>query len=348
MATPRAGAAVQYNIKDLGTLGGGIEVAFKLNNSGHAVGYSNLPAGSPTHGFKYDGTIHDLGTLGGEASFAFGINSGGQVVGMSRDSQSRPHAFMYDTSMHDLGTLGGTTSYAYGVNDSGRVVGDSLLAGELDATHTRAFMYDGTMHDLGFYGSAHAMNATGQIAGSYFPVGSASDHAFLYDGSVHDLGTFGGPFSVATAINSAGRIVGGADVAASVQHAFIYDGTKHDLGTLGGTNSYARGINNSNVVVGQAEKLNSEIHAFVYDGAAMRDLNDLINPALGWILYEADDINDFGQILGTGELDPDGTGPRGREQHAFLLTPVPEPSSLCMACALVGLLSHRARRRTRG
>ena len=52
----------------------------------------------------------------------------------------------------------------------------------------------------------------------------------------------------------------------------------------------------------------------------MVDLYVLIDPNLEWDLDEADGINDDGQITGQGFI--------GRQQHAFLLTPVPEPGSL--------------------
>jgi probable HAF family extracellular repeat protein len=49
----------------------------------------------------------------------------------------------------------------------------------------------------------------------------------------------------------------------------------------------------------------------------MLDLNNLTPPDSGWLLTEAKDINDAGQIVGIGIVD-------GR-QHAFLLTPVALP-----------------------
>jgi probable HAF family extracellular repeat protein len=45
----------------------------------------------------------------------------------------------------------------------------------------------------------------------------------------------------------------------------------------------------------------------------MQNLNDLIDPASGWVLREATGINERGQIVGWAELN-------GHE-HAFRLTP---------------------------
>jgi len=110
-----------------------------------------------------------------------------------------------------------------------------------------------------------------------------------------------------------------------------------DLGTLGGKPSYAQGINDNGVVVGLAAlPTGSDGHGFVYDGSgSMEDLNDLVDPKLGWTIGTAFSVNDRGQIA------VDGYQEYGYF-HALLLTPVPEPSSLCLIWAgLVGLLTIR-------
>jgi probable HAF family extracellular repeat protein len=75
----------------------------------------------------------------------------------------------------------------------------------------------------------------------------------------------------------------------------------HDLGTLGGTYSFANSINNSNHVVGSSNILgDAGSHAFLYADGGMTDLNSLIDPASGWTIHFAYDINDHGQIAATG------------------------------------------------
>src|SRR5262249_54307000 len=95
--------------------------------------------------------------------------------------------------------------------------------------------------------------------------------------SVTDLGTLGGPTSAALAINSAGQVVGTADLDATHAHAFLYNGALTDLGTLGGANSSAHGINSAGQVAGSSEiNAAGDTHAFVWDSAGgLHDLGTL-------------------------------------------------------------------------
>ena len=69
----------------------------------------------------------------------------------------------------------------------------------------------------------------------------------------------------------------------------------------------------------------------------MTDLNSLIGSKSGWTLMDANAINDSGWIVGVG------TNPSG-ETDAFLLIPIPEPSSvLILGLALFGLAFLRRR-----
>jgi probable HAF family extracellular repeat protein len=113
----------------------------------------------------------------------------------------------------------------------------------------------------------------------------------------------------------------------------------HDLGTLGGDKCLARDINNQGQIVGYSEVVagDSTQHAFVYSGGTMVDLNDLIDPASGWVLSSASAINESGWIAGTGCING--------ETHAFLLTPIPEPSVLPLSALGALALAWAARRR---
>jgi probable HAF family extracellular repeat protein len=112
-----------------------------------------------------------------------------------------------------------------------------------------------------------------------------------------------------------------------------------DLGTLGGPYSLAYDINDSRQIVGEAYLSEDVDHAFVYADGIMTDLNTL-TPGSGWTLTQARAINDLGQIVGY-RINPSG------QEHAFLLTPIPEPAGLSLL-VLAGLSLLRRRRRGSG
>ena len=103
-----------------------------------------------------------------------------------------------------------------------------------------------------------------------------------------------------------------------------------DLGNaFGGDISSADAINDQGVIVGAASLPGGSGHAFIeFPGGPMGDLNDFIDPTAGWTLGEALAINGQGQILVAAN---DAAG----HDRAVLLTPIPEPSSLILAFAIM-------------
>jgi probable HAF family extracellular repeat protein len=94
-----------------------------------------------------------------------------------------------------------------------------------------------------------------------------------------------------------------------IPHAFRFDGTNLiDLGA----GIVGSGINDLDQIVG-----GSSAGAFLNDGSTTIDLNTLVASISGWTLQDAKDINNLGQIVGTGLLNG--------EQHGFLLTPTAVP-----------------------
>jgi len=220
------------------------------------------------------------------------INALGQITGVNDVG----HAFV-DTNgvtsggQVDLGTLVGGNSEGYGINASGQVTGSSSIAGNI-ATH--AFIDpDGAgpqpMVDMGALGGIRA-----------------------------------GISSIGYSINNSGQVTGFSYNSSFQQHAFIYPDAAGgarmvDLGTLGGSESQGYGINASGQVVGISLTTTGVFHGFIDpDGAGpqpMQDLNDLIVPGSGLVLQQVFDINDSGQITGSGFVSANG------QSHAIVLTP---------------------------
>jgi probable HAF family extracellular repeat protein len=118
-------------------------------------------------------------------------------------------------------------------------------------------------------------------------------------------------------INDFGQIVGGAMLADSRTDAFLWDGNMHDLGALNGC-SYAFAINAHRQVVGNWGGLECNQGAFLWeDGGPMVDLNTLVSSTTGLSVAGAIEINDRGEIAGSG------AGANGNF-YAILLIPCDE------------------------
>jgi probable HAF family extracellular repeat protein len=371
---------VQYAVTDLGTLGGTQSWAYGINNNGQIVGESTTSSGV-FHAFRtaanqpIKASADDLGPTVGDLrrSSAKGINNSGQVVGYFVQTGSMDIPFRTATnqpiniSTDNIGcTLGNAISIALGINDSGQVAGyvsvtDAPFHASQYAFRTAANQpINLTTDNLGTLGGtatyAWGINNSGQVVG-HSATSSGAIHAFRTAANqpitaADDLGTLGERESRAYGINDSGQVVGsfsiGNDTAHMASHAFRTAANQpitaaDDLGTLGGTQTVAYSINSSGQVVGHAQiSGDTAYHAFLYsDNGPMQDLNNLIPPDYGWTLSEATGINDSGQICATG-CNSSG------ERHAFLLTPVPECSTLTLlGIGSISLLCYAWRRAKR-
>ena len=344
-----AACSPSYTIDDLGTLGGTNSYGAAINAAGNVTGVSWLTSSvhaGGVHAFRYvDGIgMSDLGVLppaGVNFSFGYGINSFGQIAGGSYAAEAGTaiRAMMATaTGLIDLGALSNTddASVAFDINDRGQVTGWSFNR----AADRHAFVWTaaGGMRDIGTlggdYSSGQSINESGQIAGeSKIGTGAILAFRFTEGAGMISLGTLsGGTKSSGYGINNSGQVVGESDTGPIVgfprlkggsfggigegPYAFLWtEGVgMRNLGDLGGGTSRATAISNNGVVVGVSTVIDGAFHAFRWTQAeGMIDLNTLLPPNSGWVLLEADGVNDNGQITGFGL--------RNGFRHAFRLNP---------------------------
>jgi len=329
---------LSYTITDLGSFVGTFGNPLDINAQGQVVGYSDTANDAAERAFLYaHGTLTDLGTLGGTSSESMGINDKGVVVGLSEVAPGSTRVDFF-RSLHgrltDLGVFNPNLSPSDDVkiNNSGAIIGFELSNGDA-ALDRRGKMIDlGSLTGLGSV--ARALNNSDEVVGfsataRLSGTGGSSNptaiyHAFLYrHGKMIDLGTLGGVVSEANDINARGEVVGLSLLASGTAgHAFLDShGRMTDLGTLGGAGSLAAAINNHGVVVGAAVTSNNVNHAFVDSDGKMTDLNTLVPSNSGFVIVNAQDINDRGQIVAQAiEANSSSTA-----VHVLLLNPTKHP-----------------------
>ena len=305
-----SGLPTHYRTINLGTLGGTYGSATALNDRGDVVGYSTIgTAGFILHPFLWkNGVMTDLGLLdsAGTTGTATAVNDSDEVVGSS-DVPGQPrsvfHAFLWkDGHMTDLGTLSGsasTSSYAAAINDRGQVTGLSYTADG----QPHAFLWqDGHMADLGALGGSGQVtdiNERGQVVGG-MTVGTGT-HAFLKTRrTVTDLGVLSGDYSVATALNRRGWVVGFSLDNAGYDAAFLWhDGTMSALPNLPGSASEATAINDDGVALGSAIPPSGQFIPVLWYKGSVIDLTTRGISKTGFNAPAVTDINNCDQMVGT-------------------------------------------------
>lgn len=272
--------------RDIGGADGVEHAALAVNDDGVTVGFGGFFA------FRAQGgLITNLATLGGQDSKASDINNAGVIVGSASNRDGSRAAMWTGDSVVDLGTLGGELSEALGVNQTGQVVG---------------WAWNQRHDKLAFVWSAEA----GMQA---LPL-PATD-AILAE---------------AVSINDRGDAVGTADVLRERSpgefqqqfrgYVWSADGSVQDLGDITPAMPFAisimpTAINDSRQVVGNVSIVPDVTVPFLWENGQMRDLNTLVDPAAGWQVFSAKDINNRGQIAASG-INTDG------RRRALLLTPI--------------------------
>ena len=308
-----AALAAQYQVIDLGTLGGDALTtapgsgAADVSNSGQVVGTSVVnDADKNLHGFSYmNGILNDLPPVGADIhGMAFAVNDSGNIVGVSYQlGELNTNAVLWNSAGST--TLG--SFHPADINNSDVVVGYMPQAPTYAQVHAVRWM-NGSLTDLGTLGGdssiAHAINDQGMIVGSAALADNMTQHAFLWhNGMMSDLGTLGGSGSQAFGLNDSDQVVGVSDTSAGEPHATLFTlnasgqvVSRTDLGVLSNTFSYAYDINDSGQVVGT-----SDSRAFLWENGTMSDLNNMIPAGSGWLLTKALAINNDGIIVGEGK-----------------------------------------------
>ena len=204
-------------LRDLGTLGGPTSRGYGINDAGAVVGEADTTNGvRQPFCWTAAGGLQPLplpeGVPGGAAQ---AINGAGQIAG-AVDQADGPCAAYWPspTNLPVLLTATGMAGLAFSLNEAAAVVGQSELV-ESDGRVTRAFQRppDGVVSSVsplgeGLSSAARAINAAGQIAGS-FEVRPGITHAFLFDtNGLRDLDDRNNVFSEAHGLNARGDVVG--------------------------------------------------------------------------------------------------------------------------------------------
>lgn len=326
--------SAQYTFTDIGVL---TSRKLVMNNQGQVAGMAN--------GFAAIWEAGTLTSLDGYPTAEYGwvptgLSENGQVAGYGHSNETDDRGNHYEHGLYwssamgviDLGAPGGTLSKAYDVNDSGQVIGLTYGEGSDGSDVYLPFLWqNGIRTDLGTIRPT-SINNRGQI------VGIQDGHTVIWeDGISTEISYFVSP---GLEINELGQVAGSIPTPTGL-HAALWDsGVLTDLGTLGWKTSTFSGFNNRGQVVGSSGTLTQwdPGKPFLWQNGVMVDVNTLLSAGSEWQIMTADDINDSGQIVGKAYVNG--------VYHAYLLTPVPEPSSLvALGMGGLGVLGAALRRR---
>jgi probable HAF family extracellular repeat protein len=317
--TPHTPNGTTGTMTDIGTLGGPYGLGTAINNAGQIAGHSVTQGDSSSkhRPFRWlpnsSKPMTDLSKSGLENLDSFeadpaGIGPNGEVISK--------HQLWLDGEVTDLGNLLGDPDpiarvyvSATGINSSGQVVGNDWWNGSSPALFgPRAFLWQkGVMTNLGAlpgddFGEVYAISDNGLVAGTSFVELDLGWTIFIVPdrGFLLTLGPEG-----------------------QVRSRLALPSLENE------TELRPRSVNNAGTVIGvyqsQAEPGGSPYSRiisgfFVWDRRnGQRDLPSLLPPGSGWQIKDVYEINNAGQIVGTG-INPEG------RQRGFLLTPTALPT----------------------
>jgi probable HAF family extracellular repeat protein len=337
LAAPALAEGPRYSVTRLSTDHGSANV---INNAGQVAGMTLDPSSGAMRAYLWQDGVHTL--LDTPINVVQAISADGKIAGNisnfdPEDFQTRPAVYANGATTF-LPPLAGTamSGYAEGINSAGMVAGSQTING-----HSMAYLsHNGVSTALGTLGGAYSyargMNEAGMVVGGSATI-SGKAHAFLYHGgTMLDLGTLD-PYGTAAAdaVNASGVAVGYSWLTSVERYraTLFQNGTATPLGAFGEyEHSMALDINDAGQVIGVGDNGDT----FLYQDGVTYDLATLIPRNAGYRLTSVSSINNSGQITGTAC----GT----YACFGVLLSPVPEPDSVAMLLAGLGLLYGLRRR----
>lgn len=341
-------AGTGYTFVDLGTLGGDHSGAMGMNDQGQIVGWSTIPGCTTANGapckraFLWEnGAMTDLGFLpGDEGSIARAINDNGLIVGNSErdviNASGTYHAvtFSPNSAPIALPDLGQGTSWASDVNESGVIVGhatDASVLRDRVVTWQGGVLANPGSSEPHSYNRGTGINDNGQLIGMAWNLFQPND-SILFDGQWFQIGGFGQfENSEGFDLNNSGVAVGTQAFPSGNWHATIWQLGQPgatDLGVLPGDElSYLLDVNEAGEAVGYSldEDNGVTLRAVYTDGSSLTNLNDFLPFGTNALLWDATEINEGGDIVGTALVNG--------AFHAYLLRKDDAGGNYCSSTA---------------
>lgn len=335
----------EYEIFDLGTLGGNYSAASAINERREVVGRAET-ARKKRHAFLWQkGKMTDLGTLGGSSSEAHDINNHGVVVGEALTQSGRTRPFLWRNGrMQQLPALHPGDTVALSINDREEVVGNSWL--RVDSKENLENIARGFLYQAGKVKAISAPRK-GKILSNGKEITRFGFHLFSEANVINNRGDVGGAsnlLSKSAPDNWEQACISFADGRKKQVHYSYFGsrvGAMNDLGDVAGTwtaieisgvfavlggrefafdpFSEATDMNNQRQIVGSvggdpAVAEPGVSRAVMWTKEGRQDLTQRIPVNSGWLLKAATGINNRGEIVGWGL--------HHGKKRAFLLIPL--------------------------
>lgn len=343
--------AQQYTMIDCGTLVGSTSFA-DIGDGGQAVWTAANVGGS---GYVYtpysyiNGAFSNLSQTHGLTNTEVrGINSENVIVGYGGAFDARGFFLkgntITDISLSPFGTA--SRMHPFAINNNGDVaIGYSFGSAVNYNVNSQTGFFVNPLQDF-LTAEAHAINSSGVMAGYGYvsaPGGGSHRRAALWNGLAPvNLGGLSDRESVAQGINDHQTVVGFSDNGEKIVPFIYRDGVMSELASsslfdIGGL-SRAKDVNNDGLVVGRYSSQGNTRGFLWTQQSGLVSLQSLVSNSNGLIINDAFAINESGWIVANG------FNPNGGTNHAILLAPVPEPTTIVSLGSLLAFLRLRRSR----